>query len=131
MVSEFFLVLDELETPATPLFLNFIKLNNLNYTWVSLSSSPQEFNSISKKWGVSPPTHYENIFSEWSSMPTLKSLLHRITKVRSDAICIDDVSSLCNIYDWKQVLLFIDDLWEWCLLVIYLLLNFREILVSF
>jgi hypothetical protein len=118
MISEFNLVLDELETPATPLILNLIKHKYNQYTWVSLSSSLQEFNSISKKWGLLPPMHYENFFSEWSSMPNLKSLFDRITKVRSDAICIDDVSSLCNLYDWKQVLLFIDDIWEWCLMVI-------------
>lgn len=119
MISEFIVILDELETPATPLFLNFLKLTKSKYTWVSLSSSPQEFNSIIKKWGLSHPMHYENIFAEWSNMPSLKSLFDRITKVRSDAICIDDVSSLCNIFDWKQVLIFIDDLWDWCRLVIY------------
>ena len=118
-MSEFMLLLDQLETPATPLFLNFLKMNNLEYTWVSLSSSPEEFNSIRKRWGLSTPMHYENIFSEWSCMPSLSSLLDRITKVRSNAICIDDISSLCILYDWKKVLLFIHDIWKWCQLVIY------------
>ena len=80
-MSEFILFLDELETPATPLFLEYLKRSRSQYTWVGLSSTQAEFTSIVKKWGLSAPNSYVNLFAEWSCLPSLQSLYDWITEI--------------------------------------------------